>query len=176
MLLLVFTLQNFIHFQEKLFEVFRSQIMPQITEGITDRAEEPLYHVLRREQNLAICVSRITTSASQPEYKTRNRRLGFGSCQYHHLHNFQACYIDPFFQIFGTMRQLKILFFFGFFQSLQRVSGNFSKSPKGFWKFFSLQFFLHMTKSMCIAVQLRKFFFHNSQLHNERLLEKSQNP
>ena len=36
--------------------------------------------------------------------------------------------------------------------------------------------FLHMTKSMCIAVQLRKFFFHNSQLHNKRLLEKSQNP
>ena len=35
---------------------------------------------------------------------------------------------------------------------------------------------LHMTKSMCIAVQLRKFFFHNSQLHNKRLLEKSQNP
>ena len=37
-------------------------------------------------------------------------------------------------------------------------------------------FFLHMTKSMCIAVQLRKFFFHYRQLHNERLLEKSQNP
>ena len=36
--------------------------------------------------------------------------------------------------------------------------------------------FLHMTKSMCIAVQLSKFFFHYSQLHNERLLEKSQNP
>ena len=35
---------------------------------------------------------------------------------------------------------------------------------------------LHMTKSMCIAVQLNKFFFHNSQLHNERLLDKSQNP
>ena len=35
---------------------------------------------------------------------------------------------------------------------------------------------LHMTKSMCIAVQLRKFFFHNSQLHNKPLLEKSQNP
>ena len=32
------------------------------------------------------------------------------------------------------------------------------------------------TKSMCIAVQLRKFFFHNSQLHNERLLDESQNP
>ena len=40
----------------------------------------------------------------------------------------------------------------------------------------SLVLFLHMTKSMCIAVQLRKFFFHNSQLHNKRLLEKSQNP
>ena len=39
-----------------------------------------------------------------------------------------------------------------------------------------IQFLLHMTKSMCIAVQLRKFFFHNSQLHNKRLLEKSQNP
>ena len=36
--------------------------------------------------------------------------------------------------------------------------------------------FLHMTKSMCIAVQLSKFFFHYSQLHNERLLDKSQNP
>ena len=36
--------------------------------------------------------------------------------------------------------------------------------------------FLHMTKSMCIAVQLSKFFFHNSQLHKERLLDKSQNP
>ena len=35
---------------------------------------------------------------------------------------------------------------------------------------------LHMTKSMCIAVQLRKFFFHSSQLHNKPLLEKSQNP
>ena len=35
---------------------------------------------------------------------------------------------------------------------------------------------LHMTKSMCIAVQLRKFFFHNSQLHNERHSDKSQNP
>ena len=33
-----------------------------------------------------------------------------------------------------------------------------------------------MTKSMCIAVQLSKFFSHYSQLHNERLLEKSQNP
>ena len=38
------------------------------------------------------------------------------------------------------------------------------------------QLLLHMTKSMCIVVQLRKFFFHNSQLHNERLLDKSQNP
>ena len=37
-------------------------------------------------------------------------------------------------------------------------------------------YLLHMTKSMCIAVQLSKFFFHNSQLHNERLLDKSQNP
>ena len=36
--------------------------------------------------------------------------------------------------------------------------------------------FLHMTKSMCIAVQLSTFFFHYSQLHNERLLDKSQNP
>ena len=35
---------------------------------------------------------------------------------------------------------------------------------------------LHMTKSMCIAVQLSKVFFHNSQLQNERLLDKSQNP
>ena len=35
--------------------------------------------------------------------------------------------------------------------------------------------FLHM-KSMCIAVQLSKFFFHYSQFHNERLLEKSQTP
>ena len=43
-----------------------------------------------------------------------------------------------------------------------------SKNPQG-------SPFLHMTKSMCIAVQLRKFF-RNSQLHNERLLDKSQNP
>ena len=38
------------------------------------------------------------------------------------------------------------------------------------------QLILHITKSMCIAVLLRKFFFHYSQLHIERLLEKSQNP
>ena len=42
--------------------------------------------------------------------------------------------------------------------------------------FFVCSSFLHMTKSLCIAVQLSKFFFHYSQLHDERLLEKPQNP
>ena len=71
--------------------------------------------------------------------------------------------------IFGTMRMLKILFL-RFFWKILKIR-NFSMSPNG--RSF---IFLHMTKSMCIAVQLSKFFFHYSQLHNERLLEKSQNP
>ena len=50
------------------------------------------------------------------------------------------------------------------------IWGNCKKLLRGFFTF------LHMTESMCIAVQLSKFFFHYSQLHNERFLEKRQNP
>ena len=74
-------------------------------------------------------------------------------------------------------------------QNFWNQSSNFLKSKSTFhqkqnsWKCSSKDYdvcsqlpFLHMKKSMCIAVQLNKFFFHYSQLHNERLLEKSQNP
>ena len=69
-------------------------------------------------------------------------------------------------------------FFETFFGLHQRVPLHFFRYFATQWKSEKLKGspFLHMTKSMCIAVQLSKFFFHYSQLHNERLLEKSQNP
>ena len=71
---------------------------------------------------------------------------------------------------FRHYENAKNSYFSFFFWKILKIR-NFSMSPNG--RSF---IFLHMTKSMCIAVQLSKFFFHYSQLHNERLLEKSQNP